>query len=195
MTVAKKATRPHDLVAELAGRDITLTLHLASGRDVRGTLVNVASDRNGSVALMTNPRVPNEVTHVSLDTLVAVTLYDAHLIGAPPVPDPQPGKLELKRLLAALTEKLGFAFESDALELPEAGALAAALPLIEEALVTIRSDAMGKGALAPIKRVVLAVTTTAGVMRDGNALTISCARDYSARPNAKQWRDHLERVL
>lgn len=195
MTVGKTAKRPHDLVAELAGRDITLTLHLASGRDVRGTLVNVASDRNGSVALMTNPRVPNEVTHVSLDTLVAVTLYDAHLIGAPPVPDPTPGKLEVKRLLAALTEKLGTTFETESLELPDAGALAAALPLIEEAFVAIRADAMGKGALAPIKRVVLAVASSASVTRDVNTLTLYIARDYAARPTSAQWRDHLERVL
>jgi len=100
------ARNPLGLIGELAGRDVLVTLHLSSGRDVRGTLIDVAHDRGGSVALIGNVRVNTDVTHVSLNGLEAVTVHDAHTVGAPPVPDPTPGKLELRRLLLASSNRL-----------------------------------------------------------------------------------------
>jgi hypothetical protein len=180
-----------------------VTLHLRSGRDVTGTLLGCAEDHGERVALLleTRERESLDVTHISVSSLEALTVYDAARLDQPTRAVETPGSLELRRAVSAFGQGLrdaGAALKTELMaDLPESDfePVWSALPALEEVLRAILSDDLGREALKPVVSLELSARSEARVTKSGNAIEICAARGFLERPSARDWRELLERVL
>jgi hypothetical protein len=179
-----------------------VTLHLP-GRDLRGQLLGLSDDAGGRVALLlldSGDRFSHDVTHVLVANLEALTVHDALRIDQPTSEIVVPGKLELRRALVALGERLssvgaGFVLETEDLETTDLEPIMAALVPLEQALQAILNDDLGREALKNISVLKLISRNAAQVLKSGNTLEVQVVRGFVDRPNAKVWRELLERLL
>jgi hypothetical protein len=183
-----------------------VTLHLR-GRDLRGQLLGLSDDAGMRVALLlresadrfSTDRFSHDVTHVPVANLEALTVHDALRIEQPTSEIVVPGKLEVRRAVVALGERLrstgaGFALETDDLEPEDLEPLMAVLIPLEEALRAILKDDLGREALAHFSVLKLTLRNAAQVLKSGETLELQAVRGFAARPNAKAWRELLEPV-
>lgn len=209
---ARRARQPVRLLQELVGLAARaragepldaprVTLHLVSGRDVRGRLLDLSDDAGVRVALIaqeTNDRFSLDVTHVPVTHLEALTVHDAARLGQPTTEIKVPGKLELRRMVAALNERLavGFKLELEP-ELDDADLepISSALSPLEQALRVILSAELGREAFSTIALVRVLARNDAFVSHNGDRLEIHVARNFTTRPDAKRWQEQLERLL
>ena len=181
-----------------------VTLHLGSGRELRGALLDVTSDSGGAVALLLDvqERFTVDVTHVSVARLEAITVHDAlNLYDRAGNAPPAPGKLELRRTFGALGEALQASGINLKLELPGAPeerdleALRDLLEPLRQALEGISSDEIGRAALERIQTVALSVAASVGATLQGARLEVATARAFADRPDAASLREMIERAL
>jgi hypothetical protein len=179
-----------------------VTLHLR-GRDLRGQLLGLSDDAGMRVALLlleSGDRFSHDVTHVLVANLEALTVHDALRIEQPTSDVVVPGKLEVRRAVVALGERLqaagaGVALETDDLEPGDLEPIMTALVPLEEALRAILDDDLGREALKQFSGLKLMVRPAAQVSKSGATLELQVVRGFAGRPNAKVWRELLERVL
>jgi hypothetical protein len=209
---AHKAHQPVRLLEELsglaararAGEPLSaprVTLHLVSGRDVRGRLLELSDDVGVRVALIareTDDRFSLDVTHVPITHLEAITVHDVSRLGQPSTEIKVPSKLELRRMVVALNERLsvGFTLELES-ELKDADLepISSALSSLEQALRAILSAELGREAFSSVQLVRVLARNDAFVNRNGDRLEIHVARNFTARPDARGWQEQLERLL
>ncbi len=209
---APKARQPVRLLEELAGLAARaragepfsaprVTLHLVSGRDVRGRLLELSDDAGVRVALIaqeTDDRFSLDVTHVPVTHLEALTVHDVTRLGQPTTEVKIPGRLELRRMVAALNERLsaGFTLELESeLEDADLEPISSALPPLEQALRAILSAELGREAFSSVQFVRIVARNDALVNRNGDRLEVHVARNFTTRPDAKSWQEQLERLL
>jgi hypothetical protein len=177
-------------------------LHLTSGPIVRGRLISLSDQ--GSILVHTGgtPKSPS-VAFVRLDQVAAVTVADASLLAKSMRSDaPVPSKLELQRQCASradgLSASLGHpvTIELAAIDLDDDGrrAIGVALPLVQEVLHAIASDAMGKEALAKIATIELGSTDTLEVTVDRRRLTIRAPKLLAEQPDHAALRKAIEKL-
>jgi hypothetical protein len=179
-----------------------VTLHLP-GRDLRGQLLSLSDDAGMRVALLlleSGDRFSVDVTHVPVANLEALTVHDALRIDQPTSEIVVPGRLELRRAVVALGERLssvgaGFVLETEDLETTDLEPIIAALVPLEQALQAILNDDLGREALKNISVLKLISRNAAQVLKSGKTLEVQAVRDFVDRPNAKVWRELLERLL
>lgn len=177
-------------------------LHLASGHVVRGRLVSVADH----VVVHTGgtPRAPS-VAFVRVDQIAAVGVADASLLAKPVMSDaPAPSKLELSRQCAARADGLAGSLGrpitvelGGASELDDDGrrAIGTLLPLVQEVVRAIASDAMGKDALAKLDAIELGATADLEVRIDGKRLVVRAPKLLSEQPTHASLRKAIEALL
>ncbi len=180
-----------------------VTLHLGSGRELRGALLDVTSDSGGAVALLLGApeRFAVDVTHVSVARLEAITVHDALGLHDRRGNAPPPGKLELRRAFGALGEALRASGIHLNLELPGAPeerdleALRDLLEPLRQALEGIAADEIGRAALERIQTVALGVSARVSAKLEGAQLEVVTARAFADRPTAASLREMIETVL
>jgi hypothetical protein len=176
--------KPRELLEDLAAsaRDshpINITLHLTSGRDMRGTLIGMESGDSGDsrgLALSLSDdsgRESDDVSYVALESVEAVTVHGAlnslsilsrGSLETPPE-GPPPTRLELKRKTEEcsrlLSERLGLAFplsvDWDSFPSSDVAlwSIKQQIDAIMEAINDIASDEMGISALCEKARALL----------------------------------------
>ncbi len=180
-----------------------IEVHLASGQTLRGRLISV-SDHGAIIHAGGTARAPT-VSFVRVDQIAAVTVGDASVLAKPVLSDaPVPSRLELGRQCAArgdgLSGTLGRAIAIElggASELDDEGrrAIGLALPVVQEVLAAIASEAMGREALAKLDLIELGASTEGEVRVDGRRLVIRAAKLLSEQPTPATLRKAIERLL
>jgi hypothetical protein len=182
----------------------SVTLHLGSGRELRGALLDVTSDSGTTVALLLDARdrFAQDVTHVLVARLEAVTVHNASgLLDRAQNAPPPPSKLELRRAFAALGEQLNASGIGLRLELPalleerDLEALRDLLEPLRQALKGIASDEIGRTALTHLEAVALGVAPSANARLEGTTLRVLTAYTFADRPNATGLREMIEKAL
>jgi hypothetical protein len=182
----------------------SVTLHLGSGRELHGSLLDVINDSGVTVALLMDARdrFGHDVTHVLVSRLEAVTVHNAAgLLNRSGNAPPPPGKLELHRAFGALGERLntsGMKLKFEFPASPEEQDLEALRDLLEPlqmALETIASDEIGRAALAHLETVALKVATGASAHLEDTWLIVITAHAFADRPNAKGLQALIEKAF
>ncbi len=182
----------------------SVTLHLGSGRELHGSLLDAINDSGTTVALLMDARdrFGHDVTHVLVSRLEAVTVHNAsNLLNRSGNAPPPPGKLEVRRAFGALSERLktsgvDLKFEFPAsLEDQDLEALHDLLEPLRMALETIASDEMGRAALAHLETVALKVEATASVLLEGMKLSVITSHAFADRPNATGLQALIEKAF
>ncbi len=182
----------------------SVTLHLGSGRELHGSLLDVINDSGATVALLMDARdrFGHDLTHVLVSRLEAVTVHNAsNLLNRSGNAPPPPGKLEVRRAFGALGERLKtsgidlkFEFPPQ-LEEQELEALRDLLEPLRMALETIASDEIGRAALAHLETIVLGVAPSASVLLEGTKLSVITAHAFADRPNATGLQALIEKAF
>lgn len=186
-------------LAELAAREKRgeevrlppVTLHLRSGRDLRGVVLAIGS-RDGAVLFQSGE---DDAVHVAPSSIEALTRHEVRSAGRPPMrTEDAPTKLELRRRAASLAPPVTIE-EGD--PDPEARiALSALLDEIGEALKGISEDAMGREAMAEkIRRVELRLGSGAAVSLSGGTLTLTTTAHWPSRLSGADLRARIESLL
>jgi hypothetical protein len=187
-----------------------VTLHLRTGRDLQGFVLDVVEHRPSSSRLVllhqpgSDPRRPEyDATYLAASSIEAVTVHDAVSLSKAPADAPAPpSRLELKRQLAALQaelrERLGTPIEVDAQwdSAPDEGegqrTLADLVSLAGDELRGLAKEALGRDALkANVQRIRLNVGKTPGVAVSNGTLAIATTASWPDRMT----RDNLKRLL
>lgn len=190
----------------------TVTLHLRSGREVQGVLLELRSEHRGSKtvvlqALSGDRRSAPDATFVRLESVDAITVHEFPALFKPP-PDapPPPTKLELKRKLAerqaALAATLGTPLELevvwDSLP-PEPEALSALNTLGTRAfgvLEELARELLGLEALRnQVRKVRLFVGASSQVSREGQTLVLVTAVPVTTWMSKDDLLREIEKVL
>lgn len=186
-----------------------VTLHLASGRELSGIVLDMGSDpmTDPSVLLHTpgpNPGQPDwDVAHVTFPAIQAVTVHDVPSQGRPPEgAPPPPSRLEVKRHVAALESALAaqlegvrvtVAWEEDPEALRGLDDLVAALNAV---LGDLLRDPDGVSALrAKVKQLQLGVAAEPKVSLSEGVLLVFTAQAHPRRMTRDQLREEIEAVL
>jgi hypothetical protein len=190
-----------------------VTLHLRSGRELHGFLLELREDPRGGKALVLHPlsmdgrRPEPDATFVRPEVIEALTVHDLPSLAQPPrSTTPPPTKLELRRKLAehqaALAATLGtpLELEVDWERLPaEPEALVALQELGARAfgvLEEIAREMMGLEALRThVRKVRLAVGSTAQVLREQQSLLLVTTMSVLGWMSKEDLRRELEKVL
>ncbi len=181
-----------------------VTLHLTGGRDLSGWLLDVADDAGVSVALLRlENRSPTDISvaHVPISAVQALTVWAATRLEQPTVALPKVTRLELRRSLAAMVARLHASSATFEITLPDdpneadLEPLHSALQPIEQAIVAILRDEIGRQALAAILCLHLAVGDEPGAEISQSDCHVRVAQRLGKRLTAPQWQEHLERVL
>jgi hypothetical protein len=196
---------PERLLEELAASPTApeVTLHLASGRELRGRVLAVAGSRDGVIASLraSGDRFAVDEIHVRVARIDAITLHDPRPWRAAPPGDPALGKLEVRRVLTEAGARLAAAGGPGVLGPPEdiaaladaeRAAIAAAVPELAAALLGVLTDDLGRAALAGVETVALAIGPAAAA-RTGARFTITVPLSPAERPS--QWATVLEAAL
>ncbi|MEW6733981.1 MAG: hypothetical protein AB1489_21825 [Acidobacteriota bacterium] len=200
---------------------VLITLHLRSGRDLRGWLIDLSEERGQLAALLQLPgndlhNPQTDLLYLELSTIEAVTIHNAWevanlisfgRIGAPPGVSP-PTRLEVKRSLVELSHSLAqtidisLSYQVDWNKIPQSGeplrALAETVREATEVLKGIGQDPLGKEALAKrVKQVEFENGSTPGVSLKGDLLTITIVLEQgrTGRLAHTELRDRIEAVL
>jgi hypothetical protein len=209
-TTRATPAQPGRLLEELAASTTApvVTVHLSSGRDLRGRVVAVASTGDGAVVVLRTSagggdgRFADDETHVRVGCIDAVTVHDASSWRAAPPGDAAIGKLEVRRLLGDAGARLGAAGGPASFGPPDAvaalvdadrAAVAAAAPAVEAALLGVLADELGRAALATVRAVVLRAGAATAVRRADGALEIVVPLDPAQRPT--RWAEAIEAAL
>ena len=210
-----KPRQPQRLLAELArlsarvsaGEPLEyprVTLHLTSGRDLSGWLLDVADDAGMGVALLRlehRDMADISVAHVPISAVQALTVQAATRLEQPTAALPQVTRLALRRSMSAMVARLHALGTTLEIILPDEPSeadlepLHSALQPLEQALSAILSDESGRQALAAISSLRLAVGDEPGVDVSLSDCHVRVARRLGRRLTATQWQERLERVL
>ncbi len=182
----------------------SVSLHLGSGRELHGPLLDVITDSGVTVALLLDAqdRFGHDVTHVLVSRLEAITVHNAfHLLDRARNAPPPPGKLEVRRAFGALGERLktsgvDLRFEFPAsLEDQDLEALYDLLEPLQMALEGIASDEIGRAALAHLETVALKVRPGASAHLEDTWLVVTTAIAFADRPNATSLQALIEKAF
>ncbi len=189
-----------------------VTLHLRSGRDVYGFVLEVAEDRRaGRMVLLhaPGPELRNPQTdamYLAAASIEALTLHDVELQDKPveaPAGTPAPTGLQLKRRFAELSRTLGEPYGGEVpLELsgaPDADGLRALASLADRLVEVMRklaADELGREAVREkVRRIALAVSEGTGASLTGGTLTITTGKPPSRWPTADELEQSIQSVL
>ncbi len=188
----------------------TITLHLKSGRDLRGQVVDVSRDGDGPPQILMHAPGDGrfagvDVVHIPVNNIEAMTVHDVQRQDTPSVGASQAVKQELKRrvgvLESSLREVLGtqmiVRLANDAPNEREADALTTLEGLARVMLTDLARDPLGRAALTGRVNVVTlgaGASASAVSLADG-VLTLVCPLDRSRRPSAAALRTAVESVL
>ncbi len=188
-----------------------VTLHLRSGRDVHGSLLELRADSRGGaktvVLHVPGPGRPEpDVLFVRPESIEALTVHELPSLHLPPPGPPPPTKLELRRKLAerqtALASALGTPLELrvDWEQLPpEPEALGALEVLSSRALGVLEElarELMGLEALrASVREVRLSVGSAAQVLREQQSLLLVTTVAPTGWMGREPLRHAIEKVL
>lgn len=194
-------------------RQPTVTLHLRSGREVQGVLLELRSEHRGSTTVVLQTlsgdtrRSTLDATFVRLESVDAITVHEfPALFKPPPGAPPPPTKLELKRKLAerqaALAAILGTPLELeviwDSLP-PEPEALSALHTLGTRAfgvLEEVARELLGLEALRnQVRKVRLSVGVSSQVSREGQTLQLVTAVPVTLWMSKDDLLREIEKVL
>ncbi|MDQ7826934.1 MAG: hypothetical protein RDV48_29315 [Candidatus Eremiobacteraeota bacterium] len=221
--------KPHEILEELAARTqasdndlFLLTLHLNSGRDVKGYLTGVEEKTSGgSRAVTLRPAdhsgfATNDVFYVMMSSIEALTVHGAQKAVSPlsggslevPPGGTPPTRLDLKRRAEEhsrlLAEKLGHALavsvEWDAFPSSDGAmwALKEQLDALEKAMIRTASDDLGRSELsAKVREVRLSAAGMKSCRIAGGVLSVALAAESGGkgRFSADELEKEIERLL
>jgi hypothetical protein len=175
------------------GEDLRLpqvTLHLRSGRDLRGAVLAIG--RDGAVLFQASEA---DATHLSASSIEALTRHDVAGASRPPdVSKDAPTRLELRRRASQLSPEAVIA-EGD----PDDDgrrALDALLGELETTLKEITSDPLGREAIAEkIQRIEVRLGSTAAASLTGGTLTLTTTVRWPSRLFGADLRARIESLL
>ena len=181
-----------------------VTLHLTSGRDLSGWLLDVADDAGVSVALLRlehRDTTDISLVHVPIIAVQALTVRAATRLEQPTAALPKVTRLALRRSMSAMVARLHALGATLEITLPDEPSetdlepLHSALQPLEQALSAILSDETGRQALAAISSLHLAVGDEPAVDVSQSDCHVRVAHRFGKRLTAAQWQERLERVL
>jgi hypothetical protein len=191
-----------------------VTLHLRSGRDVYGHVLEVAEDRRaGRVVLLhaPGPELRNPQTdamYLAAASIEALTVHDVELqdrpVAAPGMPAPAaPTSLQLKRRFAELARTLGEPYGGEVpVELsgtPDAEGLSALSALADRLVEVMRklaADELGREAVREkVRRIALAVSDGTSASLMGGTLTITTGKAPARWPTTAELEQSVQSVL
>jgi hypothetical protein len=187
-----------------------VTLHLRTGRDVRGILLDRADRTRGGPTVLVHvfgqgSHPEYDVAYVPAVSIEAVTIHDLPSMGQSTEGTP-PGRMELRRratelggkLAAAIGRELaaGVSFE-DAPESDGPGnALAHLLGAAEAVLGALAADETGRAALREkVSRVELKMGTPSGATLDAGKLSLRTAVEPARWQTRDELRASIESIL
>lgn len=168
----------------------SVTLHLRSGRDVRGAVL--ALGRESSVLFQSGD---GDAMHLASSSIEALTRHDvARAARAPDLSKEAPTKLELRRRTAALSPPTAIAEED-----PDDDARRALDALVTELsalLASLAEDPLGREAIAEkIARIELRLGSAAAVSLSGGTLTLTTTAVWPSRLFGADLRARIESLL
>lgn len=188
----------------------TVTLHLRTGRDVVGHVLDVGDGPRGRMVLLHVPgpelRNPQmDAMSLAAASIEAITVHDVERQGTPAEtpPAPAPSALQLRRRLAELQrtlgERLGRELHVELSGEPDMDGLRALSALADrlgEVLQKLARDAMGQEVLREqVRRVVLAVSEGPSASLHEGVLTLTTGKAPARWPTAAELEKNLEAVL
>lgn len=189
-----------------------VTLHLRSGRDVYGHVLEVSDDRRaGKVVLLhaPGPELRNPQTdamYLAAASIEALTVHDVELRDKPveaPAGTPTPTGLQLKRRFAELARTLGEPYGGEiAVELsgsPDADGLRALSALADRLVDVMRklaADELGREAVREkVRRIALGVSDGASASLTDGTLTLTTGKAPAHWPTADELEQRVQSVL
>jgi hypothetical protein len=185
-----------------------VTLHLQSGRDVTGAVLDLFEPRVGGRTLLVSRRVPGrgpdtEVLLVPLAHVEAVTLHELPKASGAAATTEPPSPLQLKRKARALVDQhsalLGAPLAVDVGEAADDAALAAlgqALEALGTVLAGICGDALGRESLkAGVTKFVVVTGASSQVTKQGGEVRVTTAVAADQRLSVDVLKAKLEALL
>lgn len=185
-----------------------VTVHLQSGRDVTGAVLDLFEPRVGGRTLLVSRRAPGrgpdtEVLLVPMAHVEAMTLHELPRPAASSATAEPPSPLQLKRKARALVDQhsalLGAPLAVDVGEAGDDAALAAlgqALEALGTVLAGICGDALGRESLkAGVTKFVVVTGATSQVTKQGGEVRVTTAVAAEQRLSADALKTQLEALL
>lgn len=187
-----------------------VTLHLRTGRDVRGILLDRAERTRGGPTVLVHvlghgPHPEYDVAYVPVSSIEAVTVHDLPSMGQS-TEGPAPGRMELRRRAAELGGRLAAAvgrempvevsFDGAPEDDGSGNALAHLLGAVEAVLDNLAADEMARAALREkVSRIELKMGMPSGAALDAGKLVLRTAVEPARWLTREELRASIESVL
>ena len=187
-----------------------VTLHLRTGRDVRGLVLDRADRTRGGPTVLVHvfgqgPHPEYDVAYVPASSIEAVTVHDLPSMGQS-TEGAAPGRMELRRRAAELGGKLAAAlgrelavevsFDGASEDDGSGNALAHLLGAAEAVLGDLAANEMARAALREkVSSVEVRMGTASGAALDAGKLVLRTAVEPARRPTRDELRASIESIL